>query len=321
MCMSNSIWDRFPPDLVATVGLTGLTVLFALAPTLSTTPLRIIFSGIFVLVAPGYAVLAMLFPESGESDTETISIDTVERAGLSIPLSFVIVPVVGLILSVSPFGFAVTPIVLTLSGFVGGGCIIALWRRQSLPVDTQYRPRPRACVVAFFNALRGQSTRSFVTSVGLSVIILVSLSGAGYLFAAPGQSEAYTELYVGNETPNMTQTTEAYQTAYSVGETQTLTIGISNREGQSIQYTLVSELQRVKNSSGTPQISERQELGRYSVSIQANQTWQRQDRIRPQLQGDRLRLIYYLYQDSPPVTPSTGTASQEVHLWVNVTAS
>jgi uncharacterized membrane protein len=322
MSEQDSIWSRFPPDLMGTVVLTGFTIVFTFAPIISATALRVIFTGVFLLFAPGYTVLAILFPESADSDTESISIDTIERAGLSIPLSFVTVPIVGLILSVSPLNFAVMPLTIILGVFVSGGCVIASWRRQSLPVTIQYRPRPRTRMAAFSNTPgQGMSTRSFLTITAVGLIILVSFSGAGYLFAAPGQGEAYTELYLGNETQNTIQSMKAYQTTYSVGDTQTLTVGISNREHQSMQYTLVSELQRVNNSTGTLQITERQELGRYSISLGSDQTWQRQDRIRPQLQGEQLRLIYYLYLDDSPSTPSVDTAAQEVHLWISVTSS
>lgn len=322
MHSGDPISSRFPPDLSAVLVLTSLTVASILTPALSQTLVRVVVSGLFVLLAPGYATLAALFPESNESGDVSVSIDTLERIGLSVPLSFVIVPVVGLLSTISPLGFTLPPILGMLCIFVTGGCLIAFWRRRTLQTNNQDSPRPQA---SLRNRLQHITTPTSMRSLGITtvliIVIFVVFSGAGYLFAAPGLGESHTELYLGNQTQSAGSTSIAYPTEYSVGNAQTLTIGVTNHEQQPMEYTLVSEIQRVSQSDESFTVTERQELGRYSISIESDQTWERQDRIRPTLKGEQLRLIYYLYHDSPPSTPSTETATQEVHLWVNVTAS
>src|SRR6056297_3234219 len=56
-----------PADLAAVVGLTLCTIVVVFVPWLNETPLRIIVGLPFVLFLPGYAFIAALFPEAGES--------------------------------------------------------------------------------------------------------------------------------------------------------------------------------------------------------------------------------------------------------------
>lgn len=58
-----------PADLAAVLVLVGLTNLAVLAPVLRETQLRIPLGLVFVLFVPGYAFIAALFPEAGDSPT------------------------------------------------------------------------------------------------------------------------------------------------------------------------------------------------------------------------------------------------------------
>jgi uncharacterized membrane protein len=58
---------RLPADLAATTLLTLVTLVTVLVPVINETPLRVLFGLGFVLFLPGYAFIAALFPEAGES--------------------------------------------------------------------------------------------------------------------------------------------------------------------------------------------------------------------------------------------------------------
>ena len=64
-----------PADLAAALVLVAATNLAVLAPVLRETPLRIPLGLVFVLFVPGYAFIAALFPEAGESPTEARAAD------------------------------------------------------------------------------------------------------------------------------------------------------------------------------------------------------------------------------------------------------
>jgi len=61
---------RLPADLAAVVVLTALTLTTVFVPIVNETPLRVVFGLAFVLFLPGYAFIAALFPEQGDSPTE-----------------------------------------------------------------------------------------------------------------------------------------------------------------------------------------------------------------------------------------------------------
>lgn len=309
-------------DLLGVVAITFITLGVVFAPIISESPLRVVIAGVFVFIIPGYVIIAALFPESN-TNTETVDptrIDSFERIALSTPLSLLIVAAVGLILSFSPLGFTLGSVLITLSTINIIGLIIAHHRRQTLGEQPAYTPTVEiTSVIADFYSRTGSSSSysSYQTvSIVIAVILILTVTaGAGYFFTMAGQGEAYTELYLLDASDN------EYPQNMTVDETEQLRIAISNHEHHSVTYTLIGELQRVSHSNGQFRVAERQRLGENSISINSNQTWEHDDQFRPQLQGNRLRLIYYLYQSPPPQAPATETATQEVHIWINVTTS
>ncbi|WP_135828654.1 DUF1616 domain-containing protein [Halorussus halobius] len=58
---------RFPPDLAVVVGLVVATALAVVLPGVRDSMVRVALGAVFVLVAPGYALTAALFPEAKRS--------------------------------------------------------------------------------------------------------------------------------------------------------------------------------------------------------------------------------------------------------------
>ena len=58
---------RLPADLAATIALTVLTVLVVALPVIRESPVRVVIGLVFVLFLPGYALIALLFPEAGNA--------------------------------------------------------------------------------------------------------------------------------------------------------------------------------------------------------------------------------------------------------------
>jgi len=63
------LFENSPADLAAVVILTITTLTAVFVPVINETPLRVVFGLCFVLFLPGYAFIAALFPEAGESPT------------------------------------------------------------------------------------------------------------------------------------------------------------------------------------------------------------------------------------------------------------
>jgi uncharacterized membrane protein len=68
---------------------------------------RYIVGGAFILIMPGYSILLLLFP--------TKDISNMERLALSMGLSLVLIPLIGLLFAYSAFGIQLHPLVIFLS--------------------------------------------------------------------------------------------------------------------------------------------------------------------------------------------------------------
>ena len=68
--------------------------------------IRYLLGSIFILILPGFSLIKTLFPTS--------EINNIERTVLSIGMSIVLVPLVGLLLIYTPWGITLTPITLSL---------------------------------------------------------------------------------------------------------------------------------------------------------------------------------------------------------------
>jgi uncharacterized membrane protein len=121
-------------DLLVIFGITAVGIFAVFMPYLNETLFRSIIGLIFVIVVPGYSLVAALFPRKDD-------ISGIERAALSLALSIVIVPLVGVILSFTPWGIRVEPIVGTLVLLASACLLIALYRRKTISPDKRFSVR------------------------------------------------------------------------------------------------------------------------------------------------------------------------------------
>ncbi|PSP99632.1 hypothetical protein BRC94_06910 [Halobacteriales archaeon QS_5_70_17] len=362
---------RLPADLAAVVALTLLTNLFVLAPVLRETPVRIVLGLAFVLFVPGYAFIAALFPEEGtgpvaaddpESDTDSTAedslgpgpgpgpgpdsedpaveergIDGIERVALSFGTSIAIVPLIGLVLNFTPFGIRLVPILASVSLFTLACVAAGARRRWDLPAEERLAvPFREWYAGARAELLEPDSRGDAILNVLLVVSVLLAVSSVGYAVLVPSQGEQFTELYLLTENESGDLVADDYPTEFERGEPRSLYVGVGNHEGESVNYTLVVELQRVDvqyyengsrvsnatNGTNVTNVTvdprETEELRRFSPTVADNETWRMNHTVEPTLAGERLRLVYLLYKGDPPADPTVDNAYREVHLWVNV---
>lgn len=87
--------------------------------------LRTILSLPFIFFFPGYTAIAFLFIKRN-------SLNIIERVTLSIALSMVIVTLIGLGLSYSPWGIHTYPIMVFITIFIFLTSVLAWYRRRKL---------------------------------------------------------------------------------------------------------------------------------------------------------------------------------------------
>jgi uncharacterized membrane protein len=112
----------------------GTIVLFTLLTMLivyvvpSDSPFSVlsyVFGFTFVSIAPGYCLVTLLFPAENK-------LDSVEKAVLSVALSFSLVGLSGLFLGLSPIGLNFTSIRVSVSIIVLALAAVAFLRKRSL---------------------------------------------------------------------------------------------------------------------------------------------------------------------------------------------
>jgi len=284
------------------------------------------------LFVPGYALIGALFPEAGTSvtddgDVDSLSgsrdgIDGIERVALSFGLSIAVVPLIGLGLNFTPWGIRLGPIMLSVSSFTLGMAAVAARRRWALPPDNRFTVPYRTWYHSGRKELIAPDTRADgVLNVILVLSVLLAVGSVGYAVAVPKEGESFSEFYLLTENETGQLVADDYPTEFERGESQSLVVGIGNQEHERVNYTVITELQRVEISNNTTAVREATELQRFQATLSDNETWTRQHTVTPQLSGDRLRLQYRLYRGEDAPVTNRSAAYRELHLWVNVTSS
>src|SRR5438093_4160065 len=169
-----------PWDLYWLVGYTIVVAGFLLVLGVGSLP-----AILFVLFAPGYVVVAALFPGSKE-------INWVERLALSFGMSIAIVPLLGLALNFTPFGIRFAPIVVTIALFtvLCGGA--AWFRRMRMPSPDRLSATFDVSVPAW----RDYSLSDRILTAALVASIVMAASALAYIVASPSSQHRFPEFYI-----------------------------------------------------------------------------------------------------------------------------
>lgn len=317
---------RFPVDLTAVIVLTLLTGLAVSLPVIRELPFRILFGLPFALFVPGYAFVSALFPEQGSAPTEDEDtanedhgIDGIERIALAFGMSIAIVPLIGLVLNFTPWGIRLTPIVLSVGGFTISCAIIATFRRWELPDEERFSVPYRDWITVGRAELFEPDDRvDAALNVALALSILLALGSVGFAVASPQDGEQFTEFYLLTQDDDGEFVASDYPETFAQGESESVIIGIENQEHETVDYTVVIQLERVEGEGNETQVTEREELDRFSTTLAHNETHRTDQEITPTLTGDNLRLTFLLYDGEVPAEPTRENAYRELHLWIDV---
>lgn len=284
-----------PRDLRLVVALTLLADACVLASPAGGT-LRILLGLALALVAPGYAVVAALFPDGETGAT---------RLALAVAVSAVLTPLVGLALSLTPFGLRAAPIAGVLTVVTCLAVVIAAWRRSA-----------RDAIHSDFDATRSETGtdasigdgRSWAAlDVALVALTLLAVMSVGYAALTPD---------TGGTSLSLTTTDADGQRVAGdyPGGNGTVSLGVTNHGVTATTYTVVVQRQRVDATNAT-RVLARDEIRRATLTVEAGAT-----RYRPSSVADgpgRTRVVYLLYEETVPLTPTTANADYEVHRWLN----
>ena len=324
----------FPVDLAVTavsaLAIYALTRV-AFAPG---SPSQILVGLPLLFGLPGYALVAALFParpsrtDTSHVDDEHIGdaviagrlgrlhqrgIDSIERLVLSVGLSAVVLPFVGLALSVVPNGLSASTVLSSLTAFVLVVSVLAAVRRARLPEDQRFSVSLRAAAGAV--ATEAVGTTRFETAVNVALAVSVVAAGSALAFgvAAPQSGGGFTDFHLTTEGENGQLVAANYPDSLGPDSTP-LVLTIENQEGATQQYTVVVQLQRVADDGS---VTERTRLRTFSPTVKPGEEWTTRHQPNPQMTGNDLRLTYLLYKGDAPANPTMENAYIELHQWVS----
>lgn len=316
---------RFPVDLVVMVAF----VLIADTVVSAAGALPILRAAVgfpILFFVPGYVLLAALFPAEGSARTSVAGarptadggLDLSTRLALSFGVSVALLPVFAVALAATPVGFGTTSLLGLLTAFVVVGAAVGAVRRLRLPPEARFRVSARRRLADFVGFVTGPSSRLGVAlNLLLVASVVVAASGFAYAVFVPPADPEYENFMLLTETGNGEYVSSGYPTEFVRGQGQELVVGIANHHADSTRYTVVVELQRVRGEGTDFQVLERSELDRFGATVEPGQTWYGPHQVAPDMAGQELRLVYYLYRGDAPANPSVETADEHLHLWIN----
>lgn len=320
--MSSSF--RSTGDLLVVLAWTA----FALAALLSGLPpgrLRTVIALPLVVLFPGYALLAFLYPErpgataGTEGDVGT-GITSVERLALSVVTSLAIVPMIAFVINYSSYSLRLRPLAVAVGAVTIGLTVFAFASRLGQPTERRYHVPAFAWLGGVASDFLSRGRRDLRdapplkpttgTQRFLNLIFVVSLlalvATAGYAAVTPpANDEPFTEFYLVTQDDEGQYTAENLPSDFSQGEGQQLAVAIGNHEGQEVPYTVVVQL-------------EGEEIDRFSTSVRAGRTKYVTRSVTPTSSGDQLKLSFLLYRGDVPGSPSSENAYRETNLRISV---
>lgn len=324
--------STFPVDLLAVALLAVGIVVLTWTSGATTSLARILLGFLFVVFAPGYALVSLLLPAS-TSDPDanlrystgnwSLVVTTVERAILSIGFSVMLVPLLGIVLNYSSWGLQPVPMVVSIGALTIGLSVLAAARRRRVPPSRRYGPSSFGVLAHLRAWLAAPDHRlEIALNVGIAIGLVVAVAGVGLAIATVDNGERYTEFYLlGEDSETGEPVADEYPTQLTQGEEAELYVGLTNQERERTTYTVVVLMDRMAGPPGNKTVTERTELDRFERTVEYGATWERRHTIEPSMEGERLRVTYLLYEGSAPTEPTVDNAYRNLHIWVNVSDS
>lgn len=291
-------------------------------------PLRTVIGLPLALFLPGYALVAVAFPAkpdepATEADRSVVRLVAVgspgwyERIALSVASSLALLPLVGLVVASTRWGFTTTTVLVSLTGLTGVGMLFAVVRRVRLPEDRQFRVPIWTASADAYRGLFDPDTRfDGALNVVLILSMIVALSAVGYALVAPSGSASTTEYQLLTENESGELVAANYPDAIPPGGSEEMVVSVANGDNKERTYTVVVEAQRVEEQNGSLTVLEESEIDRLQLTVQGGATTRQRHTVAPPMTGETIRISYYFYRGEAP--DDADAESADDHLWITV---
>ncbi|WP_161785364.1 DUF1616 domain-containing protein [Halorubrum halophilum] len=315
----------------------SLAAIVVLAAAVTLDPgsgIRVAIALPMLLVLPGYALVTALFPEEGGNGPNVLSrrvprnlttslmgedpvrLSPTIRFVLSVGTSVALLPLLGLLTSAVAGTITAETGVVTVALFVCVATAVGTVRRLRMPVSDRYAPSFGGAASAIGESLSGRTRRESILNAALGISILVAVLTTGFVLTVPNDGESYSTASLYGTSDDNTLVAGNLPNEITLEQTEEFVFVVDNHHDRSVDYTVVAKLQQ-QNSDGTV-IAERR-LDTFNRTVAADQRWQRSHDLSPTFTGERIRVVYLVYEGEPPETPIRSNADAEVYHRLTVT--
>ncbi|MFC3476706.1 DUF1616 domain-containing protein [Halobacterium litoreum] len=324
-------------DLVAVLAATALAHVAVLELGVQSPLVRTALLAPVVLLGPGYALVSTLYPERREPgptdkpagspaavskpSTRSLPPTVAGRVALAVAASLVLVASFALVAAYT-VGIDSALVFSATTAATAGLSLLALARRANLD------ERARFTVAEFDAGLpfgarsdslgRESGGRGRVANLALAVGVLALLGTTAFAATAAPADDDVTEFYLATPDGDGSFTADDYPREFPADDGEPVVARIGNHGGGDATYTVVATVQRVDTGDGGVEVLEQRELARADATVAAGETASVEHEPAPDLTGDDLRLVYFLYEGDAPATPSADSAHRVVHYGITV---
>jgi uncharacterized membrane protein len=276
------------------------------------TPVSVGLGGVVLLCAPGYALVAALFPAVPGTDGDPeAGLALVERAVFAVAASVVLAMVVGIGLSGSPLSLTTGTVTVGLGGVTVACALVAAGRRRRRSNDAD-EAAPETPV----SSIDGRRRRSLTIGLVLLGVVAIGWIGMLGLGGAGAGTAGFTEFALLTRNDSGEYVASGYPSQVGVNEARPLHLAIENHEGRQQTYTVGVFAQRPAGSDPTRMASSNR-IDRFTTTVEAGESVRVRRALRVPITGE-IRVEYRLYEGTPGEL-TQARPIERLHLWVTVT--
>jgi len=251
-------------------------------------PVRIIFGIFFVLVFPGYTLLAALFPRKN-------MLDSLMRLALTLGISLALVIILLLILNFTPWGIRLDSSLIVLCVFTWITAGIAWLQRRRLPREERYFSGVNLHFTSYWQSFQRQKAKDKILNILLVVAVIGVIGTVVFVLIRNKNGEKFTQFYV----LNLHGKADNYPHDIADGQSGTVILDIVNEEGAAATY----KIEILIDGDKVKEID--------SIVLNLGEKWEQQVTFTPVKTGDNQEVQFELFKNDSP-------SFQELHLWIDV---
>jgi uncharacterized membrane protein len=154
----------------------------------------------------------------------------------------------------------------------------------------------------------------------LAVSVIIAVGALGVAVTVPADGETATDLHLLTEQDGRLVANE-YPDSLTEGESATITVGVTNDEHRTVEYTVVTELQRVQVDGRSVVVTDKRRIDQYAFELAQGESWRESEEFQASFTGENVRFVTHLYRGDPPENPTADTAYRTTYVWFDVQPS